>query len=131
MKSLLTLITLLFTTFACSNKQPPKDERSVVTETELQTEKTFKHVADFPTIKDTAEFILDLRRTFELEIHESPVQKDSQQITIFKKVKIYGSDKDYYFIEYDCKAGSMAGYPWKNQLLLTADGKLVKDLAGK
>ena len=120
MKTLLTLITLTFTTFGCSNKQTPKDERSIVTETEQQTEKVFRHVADFPKINDTASFITDLRQTFDLEVHESPVQKEKEKITAYQKVKLYGSDKDFFLIEYDWKVGSMAEYPWKYQLLLTS-----------
>lgn len=85
----------------CTNKQTPKDEKSTVIETEQKTEKVFKQAADFPTIKDTTQFISDLRQTFDLEVHESPVQKENEKITAFKKVKLYGSDKDFIFIEYD------------------------------
>lgn len=129
MKTLLSLTMITMATFGCINKQTTKDDMPAGTEP--KTEKVFTQVAYFPTIKDTAQFISDLRQSFDLEIHESPVQKDKQQITVFKKVKIYGSDKDYYLIEYDWKVGSMAEYPWKNQLLLTTGGKLVKTLAGQ
>jgi len=131
MKTLLTLIILTLTTFGCSNKQTPKDEKSTVTVTEQKIEKVFKLLDDFPTIKDTTKFISDLRQTFDLEVHESPVQKDNEKIIAFKKVKLYGSDKDYIFIEYDWKVGSMAEFPWKYQILLTTDGKLVKILSGQ
>ena len=86
---------------------------------------------DFPTIKDTALFISNLRQTFNLEIYESLVQQESEKITIFKRVKLYGSNEDYFFIEYDWKAGSMAEYPYKYQLLLTTDGKLVKTFSAQ
>ena len=102
-----------------------------MTETEQETEKVFKQVANFPTIKDTAQFIIGLRQTYDLKIHESPVQKEYEKITAFKKVKLYGSDKDFIFVEYDWKVGSMAEFPWKYQLLLTTDGKLVKTLSGQ
>ena len=131
MKTVLTLIILTFTAFGCSNKQTPKDERSIETETEQQTEKVLRQVADFPKIKDTASFITDLRQTFDLEVHESPVQKENEKITAYKKVKLYGSDKNFFLIEYDWKVGSMAEFPWKYQLLLTSDGKLVKTLSGQ
>lgn len=102
-----------------------------MTETQQKTEKVFKRVADFPTIKDTTQFIIELRQTFTLEVHENPVQKENEKITVFKKVKLYGSDKDFIFIEYDRNVGSMAEFPWKYQLILTTDGKLVKSLSGQ
>lgn len=129
MKTLLTLTILTLTTFGCANKQTPKDEKSAVMETQV-TDTVFRQVADFPTIKDTTKFIADIRKVFELEVDESPSQKANEKITIYKKVKIYGSDKDYFFIEYDYKEGSGAAFPWKYQLLLTTDGKLVKTLSG-
>ena len=131
MKTLLTITIFTLTTFGCSNTQTPKDEKLTVTDTAPKKEKTFKQVADFPTIKDTTQFINDLRQIFELEVHESPVQKENEKITSFQKIKLYGSDKDFIFIEYDWKVGSMAEFPWKYQLLLTTDGKLVKTLAGQ
>ena len=116
-------------TFGCSNKQTPKDEKSTVTETQQIVDTIFTQVADFPTIKDTTKFIADLRQAFELAVDESPYQKANEKITTFKKVKIYGSDKDYFFIEYDYRKGCGAAFPWKYQLLLNTDGKLVGTLS--
>jgi hypothetical protein len=131
MKTLLTLTILTLTTFGCSNKQTPKDEKLPVTETQEKADTIFRQVTDFPTIKDTTKFIADLRKIFELEVDESPVQKANEKITTFKKVKIYGSNNDYFFIEYDYGDGSGAAFPWKYQILLTTDGKLVKTLSGQ
>lgn len=131
MKKLLTLTILTITTFGCADKQTPKDEKLSVTETQENTNTIFRQLSDFPTIKDTTKFITDLRQIFGLEVDESPAQKANEKITTFKKVKIYGSDKDYFFIEYDYGDGSMASYPWKHQLLLTTDGSLVKSLSGQ
>jgi hypothetical protein len=131
MKTLLTLTILSFTTFGCSNKQTPKAEKSSVTETQENADTIFRQVADFPTIKDTTKFITDLRKIFKLEVDESPVQKANEKITTFKKVKIYGSNNDYFFVEYDYGDGSGAAFPWKYQILLTTDGKLVKTLSGQ
>jgi hypothetical protein len=128
MKTLITLTILTLTTFACSHKQTSKDEKSLVTETQEKADTIFRQVADFPTIKDTTKFISDLRQVFKLEVDESPYQKANEKITTFKKVKIYGSDNDYYFIEYDYGDGCGAAFPWKYQLLLTAEGKLIKTL---
>jgi hypothetical protein len=131
MKTLLTLIILTLTTFGCANKQTPKDEKLPVTKTQEKADTIFRQVTDFPTIKDTTEFIADLRKIFELEVDESPSQKENEEITTYEKVKIFGSDKDYIFIEYDYKDGCGAAFPWKFQLLLTTEGKLVKTLYGQ
>jgi len=131
MKTLLTLTILTLTTIGCANRQTPKDEKLSVTETQENTDTIFRQVADFPTIKDTTKFIKDLRQIFGLEVDESSFQKANEKITTYKKVKIYGSDYDYFFIEYDYGNGSGAAFPWKYQILLTTDGKLVKTLSGQ
>lgn len=129
MKILIKWILLTLMALGCANKKTSKDDETSVTELPEKTKSIFTQVADFPTIKDTGKFIAALRQTFELHVHESPVQKEQEKITVFKKVKLYGSDKDYIFIEYDWKVGSMADFPWKHQLLLTTDGELVKVLS--
>lgn len=131
MKTLLTMTIFILTTFGCANKQISKDDKLPMPETQENTDKLFKQVADFPIIRDTSKFIADLRQTFELEVDESPVQKANEKITTYQKVKIYGSDNNYLFIEYDYGSGSMVSYPWKYQLLLKADGSLVKVLSGQ
>jgi hypothetical protein len=130
MKTQLTLIILILTTFGCTNKQAPKDEKPPVAKTQEKPDTIFRQVADFPKIKDTTKFIADLQQIFKIEVGESPSQKANEKITTYKKVKIYGSDNDYFFIEYDYEDGCMAAYPWKYQLLLTSDGKIVKTLSG-
>lgn len=129
MKILLILIIFALTTLGCSNKQTPVAGKLMVAAGVDKTE-IFKEVSDFPTIKDSSQFIDGLSQTFNLKVHESPVQKENEKITVFRKVRLNGSDKEYFFIEYDWKAGSMAEFPWKVQLLLTEDGKLVKTMAG-
>ena len=83
---------------------------------------------DFPIIKDSADFISTLKQTYNIE---SDIGNNNEQITTFKKVKIYGSNNEFFFIEFDYEAGCMATYPWKYQLLLTIDGKLVKILSAQ
>jgi hypothetical protein len=90
-----------------------------------------EYLENYPAIKDTSLFIRNLQQAFGLHIHESPVQQRGEKITAFKKVKINGSDQEYYFIEYDWKTGPNSEYPWKNQLLLTQEGKLVKILSAE
>lgn len=126
----LILIVLTIVAAGCANKQSLHEEGLSVTEPQSAVGKVFKYVADFPTIKDTALFISELVNTFNLDVHESQVQKENEKIKSFKKVKLYGSDKDYIFIEYDWYNGSMAEFPWKYQLLMTTDGRLIKKLSG-
>lgn len=109
------LAALSFMAFSCTQKN----------------EKKFGQVSDYPVIRDSSLFIRNLRQTFEIAIHKSPEQQTGEKITAFKKIKINGSDQDYYFIEYDWKTGPSAGYPWKNQIILTSDGKLVKTLCAQ
>lgn len=130
MKTLLMFMILALAAFDCTDKQAPGVEKLYVIEPEAKPDATFRQVADFPTIKDSTEFISDLRQIFGLEVDESPAQKQNEKITIYEKVQIYGSDNDYIFIEYDYGDGCGAAFPWKYQLLLTTDGKLVKTLSG-
>jgi hypothetical protein len=131
MKTLLTLTIFTLTAFGCSNNRTSKGEKLAVTQIEGEKEKVFKYVSEFPIIKDTTRFIIELRRTLKLKVHESQVQKETEKITAFRKVKLYGSDKEYYFIEYDWGVGSMAEYPWKYQILLTTKGNLIKSMSGQ
>ena len=123
------LIILALTTFSCSDPTT-KEDKLVTPNVQQKKENIFELVSDFPIIKDTSRFIHDLRQSFNLKVHESPVQKKNEKITSFKKVKLYGSEKDFIFIEYDWNVGSMADYPWRYQLLMTTDGKLIKSLNG-
>lgn len=131
MKAQLTLAILILIIFGCSNKQKVENSKSDEKESIITEEKVFKQVNDFPKIKDTLQFITDLRQTLEFEVDESPFQKEKEKITVFKKIKLNGSDKDYFFIEYDYGAGSGASYPWKYQLILTKDGKHIKTLSAQ
>lgn len=133
-KAFLSAITSLLI-FNCTQKQETKKEVTVQTQPidkEIVRPKApipFEYLEDYPAIKDSSKFIQNLRQAFDLHIHESPSQQESEKITVFRKVKIHGSDQDYYFIEYNWKVGSTSQYPWKYQLLLTKDGKLLKTLA--
>lgn len=131
MKSLFNFLILTLTIYGCGNKQALKGEKFTMVDTQNVTENVFKQVVGFPTIIDTSQFINELRETFNLKVHLSPGQKENEKITVFKKIKLYGSDKDFIFIEYDWHLGSMADFPWKYQLILTTDGKLIKSLTGQ
>lgn len=131
MKTQLTLAILILTIFGCSDKKKVENSESDVKESIITEEKVFKQVNDFPKIKDTLQFITDLRQALEFEVDESLSQKENEKITVFKKIKLNGSNKDYFFIEYDYGVGSGASYPWKYQLILTKDGKHLKTLSAQ
>jgi len=120
--------------FGCEDVNTNKIENLIIQTSE--TEKTkdvemdrLKEISDFPIITDTTKFISSLRKVFNLEVDESLYQKEHEKISVYKKVKIYGSDNDYIFIEYDYGNGSGVAYPWKYQLILNTEGKLVKILS--
>jgi len=95
----------------------------------LQPENNFSlKLLDFPIIKDSADFISSLKQTYNIE---SDIDKGNEKITTFKKVKIYGSNDDFFFVEYDYEDGYMVEFPWKYQLLLTTEGKLVKTFSAQ
>lgn len=125
----ITILTLIF--FGCSDNNVVKSD-NIGSEKPKKVSIDFaKQLLDFPNIKDSTSFISELRKTFDLSVDESPEQKKNETITTFQKVNIYGSDKEFIFIEYDYKVGCMAAYPWKFQLLMTLNGKLIKSLSGQ
>ncbi|MBR9860221.1 hypothetical protein GYB22_05645 [bacterium] len=77
-------------------------------------------------IEDSAAFIKALREIYDLKVHLSPKQADEEKITHFELVNLMGSDEPYYLIEYDWIAGSTAEFPWKHQVLLDSEGRLIK-----
>lgn len=130
MKTPLQWIILILTAFGCVNKQAEKEEKISVSETQVKKDPIFKHIADFPTINDSTQFIADLLHAFNLEAEESTEQKANKKVTSYKKVKIFGSDKDFFFIACDFGDGCSVMFPWKYQFLLTLEGKLVKVFSG-
>lgn len=122
------LIFSIVLSIGCSNNH--EKEKTSTEKVNQKNDSLFARVIDFPVIKDTANFIADLRQILSLEVNKKTDQKVVGKITTYKKVKIYGSDKDYIIIEYDNGPGLMASYPWKNQLILTTDGNLIKVLSG-
>jgi hypothetical protein len=137
LKPLLICIVLSSLILACSrnktadgNKPPTQPEKAQTAAARPSVKKSFIHVEDFPIIKDSVKFMDDLRQLFDLEVDNDPSEKKKHKITLFEATKIYGSDKNCYFIEYDWKAGAMVSFPWRYQLLLREDGKLVKVFSG-
>ena len=53
-----------------------------------------------------------------------------ETINSFIKTKLYGSDKDYYFIEYDWHGNiPNVEFPWKRQFIFNAEGRLLQIMA--
>ena len=96
---------------------------------ELLKSTFLKRIKDFPSIKDSAGLISELKYAFTLVIDKSDEQKQKEKITAYKKVKLFGSDKEYIFVEFDYFVGCNASYPWKHQMLFTVEGKLVSKLS--
>ncbi|UKB82137.1 hypothetical protein LF887_14095 [Chryseobacterium sp. MEBOG06] len=125
MKKTLTFTAFSLLILSCTKKKESLEENK------YKERVKFGYLSDYPQIKDSSKFITNLRQTFNLIIHESPAQQEGEKITAFKKVKINGSDENYYFIEYNWKVGSTGECPWKYQLIVAEDGRLVKRLAAQ
>ncbi len=87
----------------------------------------FSEIVNYPVINDTAKFISELIYKFDLEIDsDDPIGKG--EITAFQKMKLYGSNKSFFLVEYDWHRGCMVLYPWKYQLVFNEKGKLITRL---
>jgi hypothetical protein len=129
MHILLKLTICALTSLICTNKRIPKDEINSVPEpTPIQTEHVFKEIIGLPPIKDKAIFMEKLKGFCNFEIDTMSSFREMEKVTTYEKVKIYGSDKDFYLVEYDYGDGCMAAFPWKYQVLFTTKGELVKIL---
>lgn len=109
-------------TDATSKISGPVSKPEKTDEFNLQTNR-FTLVNSFPKISDTLEFIKNLKENCHLE---DDVHNNFETISYFKKVKLFGSDKEFYIIEYDFQDGSTAAFPWKHQLVFDMTGKLIK-----
>jgi hypothetical protein len=82
----------------------------------------------YSPIKDTSLFIKQLKLFANLEIDES--NKIYEKINFYKKIHLYGSSKEYIFIEYDYGNGVGSAFPYKYQILIDNQGYLIKKLSG-
>lgn len=103
-------------------------ERTVSDSFDYQTT-AFTLVKKFPRITDTTAFIRELRANCHITGDEFPVYDSTHpaSINFFRKIKINGSIKDYYIVEYDWHGdGPNIEFPWKKQFLFDTTGKLIK-----
>lgn len=108
-------IFLLISCSSSNQNSKYKNEKTKLTEVKF-----------YPKIKDTTKFISKLKTLFEIEIQHEFSPKEHDKITLFKKVKIFGSDEQYYLIEFDYADSFDAAYPWKFQFLINSKGEAVK-----
>jgi len=83
----------------------------------------FALIDQYPKIKDTTFFIKELRRNCNLDyntIHKR------ETINYFNKTKIFGSDKNYFLIEYDRNDGFERSA--KTQIIFNSSGKAISFL---
>lgn len=108
------------------SKKKGKDAKPKTTKTTSPEVKTFKFAKNCPQIADTALFINELKSFTNLEVEDNAVSAKSQQISYYKKVKLFGSEAEYIFIEYQYKNALKPNTYSKHQVLLAKDGRLVQ-----
>lgn len=128
MKYLTLLLTLVVITVSCQPKQVTINQIDSESNDTVNIDKS-SLLSDYPMIKDSATFIDNLMKDFDIELSEH--ENSEKHITAFKKVKINNSDKEYFFIEFDHAESSLAAYPWKFQLLLSPEGKPMGKFSGE
>lgn len=132
----LKLLVLVLLVLGCNKKQLPKESKKVKAEVGINESLvkdiiyTEVNVENSPQIKDSVRFIKELRSVFGLEEYESESQKKFEHIETCKKVKLFGSNDVFYFVEYDFVDGCGASFPWKYQFLLSEKGEPFAKLGG-
>ncbi|MEO8770743.1 MAG: hypothetical protein ABI402_11675 [Ferruginibacter sp.] len=86
---------------------------------------SFDLVKKFPVISDTPNFIKELKENCHLDEHRI----EEEKINFFKKTKLYGSNKEFYIVEYDYSDGPTCAFPWKYQIVFNTSGKLIDILS--
>lgn len=129
---LITIIVFTYLLSSCENRINPKSNNINVLNNitgKTITIPRFSQLSEYPNIKDTAKFIKELKSKFNIIADEEAIIRGAKEsITTYSKVKLNGSDKDYFLIEYDYHEGCGVEFPWKAQIILNTDGSLIKDL---
>jgi hypothetical protein len=139
-----TLYFFIFLLTDCSDRQSlsqkilndssQKKNENAIAKIEQDTAKSndqiFALIREYPLIKDTANFIQQLKKNGNLEPCFLPVGPEvKESITYYKKIKLNGSNHDYILCEYNYEYGCNADFPWKHQLFFTPNGKLINVLS--
>lgn len=145
MKNRILYLLLLITFYSCSqnndqNSEPNKIKQSKINNQNPTTEDSinlpiedkiglFSYAKSFPIISDTSKFISELRNAFNIESWYRE-QQPNEKINAYKKIKIFGAQKELILIEYDFIEGASASFPYKYQIIMTIEGKLIAVLDG-
>ena len=76
-------------------------------------------------VLDTSNFIKALEENCHLYSNE----RNSKTLERFRKLKLNGSTKDFYYIEYSYPISSNAEFPGRYQIVLDSKGKFVKAIS--
>lgn len=79
----------------------------------------------YPTVSDTINFI----KALEQNCHLSSNDRNFKTLDKFQKIKLNGSTKKFYYIEYSFPISSNAEFPGKYQIILNTKGDLLKVLS--
>jgi hypothetical protein len=109
-------------------RQTPSEEESDTATTFKYQTTPFPLIKEYPIIRDTLAFIAALRENCHLYFRKKEL-KTSEEIHYFKKTKIYGSQQQFYIIEYYHGFGGTAACPWQYQFIFNLSGKLVSILS--
>lgn len=101
-----------------TTKTEPAERFEYQTE-RLEIEKYFRRVAD------TAHFI----KALEENCHLYSSERNDKSLEKFKKIKLNGSTKDFYYIEYSYPISSNAEFPGRYQLVFDNNGKFLKAIS--
>ena len=88
----------------------------------------FLLVTQYPIISDSSAFIKRLK----INCHITPDVEyghSIERITAFQKLKIYGSAREVYLLEYSWQKGSNVTFPWRYQLIFDQSGRLILSLS--
>jgi len=79
----------------------------------------------YPKVSDTANFIKALEENCHLYSNE----RSSKSLDKFKKIKLNGSTKDFYYIEYSFPISFNAEFPGRHQIILDEKGNFLKAIS--
>jgi|GEM_PF-2084386 len=88
-------------------------------------EKSFDLIKAYPLIKDTSQFIKQLKVIGQLKTEKI---NGVEKVQSFTKFKITGSANYFYMVELDLPRGTMVLFPWKYHIIFDENGKLIKVL---
>ncbi len=105
-----------------ANNLNSKEKTDTVENLEYQTV-SFDIKKYYSSVTDTTNFIKSLIVNCHLYTNE---RNDKRVLERFKKIKLSGSNKDFYFIEYSYPISSNAEFPGRCQIVFDDKGKLLK-----